>query len=518
MFMFNLKIFNKKRNSKSLVNFDYNSEGYYIKNETLENENSKVPLVSVITPVYNAADKLHKTIDSVINQSIGFSNIEYILVDDGSTDSSREILLEYADRYENIIVVFLKDNTGTPAQPRNLGIQLSRAKYLTFLDADDWLHEEGIKTLYDIMEESGDDYVVGKTIEVKNSSRKIVGEHESCKERRNVSPYSIPHIFQHLGPRSRMIKSSIIKENHITFPEMKFAEDKQFFIDVLIHCETISTTTKVIYYLNRLDDNNHSLTKQTNIMEKTDSNLKVIEYVKSKNLDIDKEKVILNRLYEFDSIRRLFNTNHFHKTKLKELYFQKFKEVLKTTEDLRYEFSENFFEPINRVAYDLIKEGKTNKIADLYQWNKNDKIKKFVIRDKLPYMVSPVLDGDQKLIRMPMFAIYKSGYFENGHYHLEFDVYGDYVGDITDVLLRDRDEITREFSFPVIVNENGNGKVVISLDILNQFPTSNYILFLRYNDYRKINIRRLTEDQIQYDNRNFTFYTTAHSNVGFKIH
>ncbi|MEH6908891.1 glycosyltransferase family 2 protein, partial [Neobacillus drentensis] len=127
------------------------------------------------------------------------------------------------------------------------------------------------------------------------------------------------------------------------FPEMKFAEDKQFFIDVLINCNNISTTKKPIYYLNRLDDNNTSLTKQTNIIQKTDSNLKVIDYIIKKNLDLDKEKMILNRLYEFDSITRLFNTPHFQKTKMKQPYYHKFNEILKTTQGLRYEFSENFF-------------------------------------------------------------------------------------------------------------------------------------------------------------------------------
>ncbi|MFB6467083.1 glycosyltransferase family 2 protein [Cytobacillus sp. Hz8] len=517
--MFNFKRFTRKKISKNenQIEFKYNKEGFYI-HKGPTGENDLTPLVSVITPVYNAESNLHKTIDSVRQQTIGFENVEYILVDDGSTDASRSILLDYANHFSNIKVVFLKENTGTPAAPRNLGIQLSQANYMTFLDADDWLAEDGLRVLYEILEETGDDYAVGRTIEVKNNSKKIVGEHESCKERRNVSPFSIPHIFQHLGPRSRMMKSAIIKDNQLTFPEMKFAEDKQFFIDVLIHCETISTTCNVIYYLNRLSDNNQSLTKQTNIMEKTDSNIKVIQYVKSKNLEVEKEKVILNRLYEFDSIRRLFNTNHFHKTVLKDLYLQKFKEILKTTEDLRYEFSDNFFEPINKAAYELIKKGQANKIAELYQWNKNEKIKDFVIKDQLPYMITPVLEGEHRLIRMPMLAVYKKGYFSNHDYNLEFQAYGDHIDNFTDVLIRDREEVTREYSLPVQVDKNGYGKFAVSVDLLNQFPTSNYIVFLRYNDYRKINIRKLNENQLHYDNRNFSFYTTAHSNIGFKIH
>lgn len=105
---------------------------------------------------------------------------------------------------------------------------MARSNYITFLDADDWLEPNGLEVLSSILSESGDDYAVGKTIQVTSKGMSIVGEHESCKERRSESPYSIPHIFHHLGPRARMIKTSVIKDNQILFPEMKFAEDKQF--------------------------------------------------------------------------------------------------------------------------------------------------------------------------------------------------------------------------------------------------------------------------------------------------
>jgi len=95
--------------------------------------------------------------------------------------------------------------------------------------------------------------------------------------RKSVSPYSIPHIFYHLGPTARMMKLSFLKERNLRFPEMKYAEDKQFFIDVLTSVGTISTTTAPIYYINRYS-NNMSLTKQTDIIEKMDTNIQVLKY------------------------------------------------------------------------------------------------------------------------------------------------------------------------------------------------------------------------------------------------
>ncbi|WP_050183445.1 glycosyltransferase family 2 protein [Domibacillus robiginosus] len=495
--------------------FDYNTDGFY---EVPRKESQAAKArVSVITPVYNAEKYLRKTIDSVIGQTMGFKHIEYLLVDDCSTDSSREILLEYAAKYNNIRAVFLECNTGTPGQPRNLGIQLSTADYITFLDADDWLEPTGLEALYHILEKTGDDYVVGRTIQLKSDGSKIVGEHESCKERRNISPYSIPHIFQHLGPRARMVRASVIKENKIVFPEMKFAEDKQFFMDVLIHCNTISTTKAPIYYLNRFDDNNASLTKQTNIMQKTDSNIKVIHYIIDKKLEPEKEKMLLNRLYEFDSITRLFNTGHFQKTKIKALYYNKFNEILKTTDGLRYDFSDNFFNPLNKIAYELFKEGKTKQLEKLFEWEKKEKVKNVLIKNNLPYHVAPFLEEKYRYIRVPMLAIFKEDRFDEDKYCLEFKVYGDYIDNISDVIIRDRENVNLEYSLPVQVNKNGHGKLEVPLELLNQLPSSGYAMFLRYNDYNKINIRKLNENQIRYQNRDFSFYTTIYSNMGLKV-
>ncbi|WP_445487889.1 glycosyltransferase family 2 protein [Niallia sp. 03133] len=500
-------------------NINYNSSGYFIFNKrpsifnVLKKKKDKV--VTVVTPVYNAEKYLAKTIDSVINQTMNFSEIEYILVDDGSTDMSRPILLEYAKKYPNMVVVFLEKNTGTPAQPRNLGIELAASPYITFLDADDWLEEDGLETLYQILVESNDDYVVGKTIQVESKSTKIVGEHESCMERRNILPTSIPHIFQHLGPRSRMMKTSLLKENNIRYPEMKYAEDKQFFIDVLTNAKTISTTTKPIYYLNRLDENDASLTKQTSIMQKMDTNITVINYVKSKNLDVKTEKMILNRLYEFDCITRFFNRQHFFKSKNKKAYYDKFNEVIETTKDLKYSIEDQFFHPINKVVYNIFLTGEKEKIAPLYMWDKKEKVKQIEIIDDLPYMVTPF--EDNKYIRVSMAGFFNEGLFEEDKYTLHFSVYGDFIYEVNDLILRDRNNPENQYSFEVTKKDDHLFELVIPMSLLKEFKKAGYAIFLRYNDYQKISLIRQDPNQRIYEKRMYQFYTTINSNVGLNI-
>ncbi|GHH99066.1 glycosyltransferase family 2 protein [Neobacillus kokaensis] len=472
-------------------------------------------LVSVITPVYNAEKYLRKTIDSVLQQSLGLDKIEYILVDDCSTDSSREILLDYSSRFENIMVIFLNRNTGTPGRPRNIGIDLSSSKYISFLDADDWLEPSGLETLAAILEETGDAYAVGKTIQVKAKGISIIGEHESCKERRSVCPLSIPHIFHHLGPRARMVSAELLKNNQIQFPEMKFAEDKQFFMEVLVHCPSISTTTKPIYYLNRIDNQDTRLSNQTNIIQKTNCNLKVIHHMINKELDVNKQKMVLNRLYEYDSISRFFTTPHYQKTKLKRVYYHKLNQVLKTTKHLDYEFSEEFLQPMNKVVYQLFREKNYRLLENLYAWDRQEKIKEVIIKEGLPYTI---FNGSTH-IRLPMHAVYKEDYFSQNSYFLNFTVYGDYLDGVTDVLIRDTKNALNEVLLPVVVDKSGNGTVEIDLVLLGTLSPSTYSIFLRYHDYMKINIRKPAEEKLRHivQNRQFTFFRTVFSNVGLKI-
>ena len=86
--------------------------------------------VSVIMPIYNAEKNLENTIKSVINQTIGFENIELILVDDASTDNSKKIIKRFQEKYPNIIAYFSENNHGFPGFGRNIGLKLATSEYI----------------------------------------------------------------------------------------------------------------------------------------------------------------------------------------------------------------------------------------------------------------------------------------------------------------------------------------------------------------------------------------------------
>lgn len=111
--------------------------------------NAPRPLVSVIVPVYNVEEFLGECIDSILFQT--YKDIEIILVDDGSTDSSSRVCDEYAVNHENIFVVH-QDNHGLSVA-RNVGLEVSRGEFITFVDSDDWLDETMIEKCVNLMVE-----------------------------------------------------------------------------------------------------------------------------------------------------------------------------------------------------------------------------------------------------------------------------------------------------------------------------------------------------------------------------
>ena len=102
------------------------------------------PMVSVIVPVYNKEEWLAPCIESVLRQT--FSDFELILVDDGSTDGSLVLEAKFAAEDERIRRIVLKENGG-PSAARNRGISVARGRYITFLDADDWIDPDYLLTL-----------------------------------------------------------------------------------------------------------------------------------------------------------------------------------------------------------------------------------------------------------------------------------------------------------------------------------------------------------------------------------
>ncbi|MCE2298591.1 glycosyltransferase family 2 protein, partial [Streptococcus thermophilus] len=115
------------------------------------------PTVSVIIPVYNAQEGIKQCMDSLLNQS--FTDFEIILLNDGSTDNSLEVIKKYAADNDFIRVID-KENEGV-AKTRNKGIQLANGKYIVFIDNDDFVDSDYLERFYNEIDQEQLDIVLG---------------------------------------------------------------------------------------------------------------------------------------------------------------------------------------------------------------------------------------------------------------------------------------------------------------------------------------------------------------------
>ena len=209
-------------------------------------------MISIIVPIYNAEKYIEKCIKSILKQS--YKDFELILVDDGSTDRSGSICDEYSTFNNNIMVIH-QMNSGV-SNARNNGIMNAYGDYICFVDSDDWLPRDSLQILMNSI--GNTDFCFGSVLYInpfRNTKRleePIFGSGEKID---NV--LSIQKINP--GPVAKLFKTSIIKANNILFNEnIKFGEDTIFVFDYLSNCKRLSSTSKIVYCYNRLNENSAS--------------------------------------------------------------------------------------------------------------------------------------------------------------------------------------------------------------------------------------------------------------------
>lgn len=125
-------------------------------------------MISVIVPVYNVEKTLERCIDSIVTQS--YSDLEIILVNDGTQDSSRDICEEYKKKDSRIIIVD-KENGGL-SSARNCGLDICSGEYISFIDSDDWIEQDFYRTLINNMVKYECDIVISNTFNIDEEGRR----------------------------------------------------------------------------------------------------------------------------------------------------------------------------------------------------------------------------------------------------------------------------------------------------------------------------------------------------------
>lgn len=215
----------------------------------------KRPLISIIIPVYGVEQYLEKCIQSLTEQT--YTNIEILLVDDGSKDCCPQIIDKWAKKDERIIPLH-KENGGQ-SSARNLGMNIAKGKYITFVDSDDWVEPSYCEKLYHAIKIYDADISVGSFNRVKDGkyypSRFFIPSdniyYPCCRDQ--AVKYFLEDAIAVWG---KMYKTEVV--NDIRFPQGRLAEEYLFQLKALKKSNTIAFVNDQLYdYRMRHDSDAH---------------------------------------------------------------------------------------------------------------------------------------------------------------------------------------------------------------------------------------------------------------------
>ena len=231
-----------------------------------------MPKVSVIVPVYNVEKYLERCIKSLVNQTL--QDIEIILVDDGSTDSSKIIIEKYLNLHKEKIKYHYKKNGGL-SSARNYGIPHAKGEYIAFLDSDDYIEPTMYEEMYNVAKKENSDMVECDFIweypdKQKYDCGQIYNSKKEALEKARVVAWN------------KLIKRDILEKEKIEFPFGLRYEDVEFFYKLVPSLNKISfVKSYFIHYVQR--DNSIVNTQNSKTMDIFKVLDNVINYYKKNN-------------------------------------------------------------------------------------------------------------------------------------------------------------------------------------------------------------------------------------------
>ncbi len=277
-----------------------------------------MPCISIIVAVYNAENTLKRCLDSLVNQSL--QDIEIILVDDGSVDSSGSICDKYAAS-DSRIKVFHKENEGV-SKTKQFGLDHATGEYFVYLDSDDYVDKEIYKKLYSKAVEEQADIACCDILRLEHDHPRIDG-HDRISSFSHIAYLDglIDVLFGSIC--NRIVRRSLLEEFGVRFnPEISFGEDKLVLVELLSKTLASGREVKISYVPEALLY--YDIEANPGSLMKLDSNKKLVSQIRlwkemGKYLDLS----LFGRTYYLLLVKHGFK--HFwNRTVTKELFFELF--------------------------------------------------------------------------------------------------------------------------------------------------------------------------------------------------
>ena len=211
-------------------------------------------LLSVIVPCYNVEKYIGTFLDSLINQTIGIENIQLILVDDMSTDSTPYIISDYESRYSNNILYIKLSEKGGAGGARNIGFSYATGKYVTYADSDDYISPNMYSIMISALEKNGCELAMCEYTSFKDNSE--IQTFSEC----DITDFAVYNSIDTEARKRLFLEHSqvasiwtkVFRNDFLTsmdpyFPECLRFEDIFFNWRLLLHVPSICVTDMPLY-------------------------------------------------------------------------------------------------------------------------------------------------------------------------------------------------------------------------------------------------------------------------------
>ncbi|MFB4331521.1 glycosyltransferase family 2 protein [Paenibacillus sp. CR_12] len=219
--------------------------------------------ISVIVPVYNVENYLIECLDSLVSQTM--QDIEVIMINDGSTDSSGSIIDRYAEMYHNFKAIH-KKNQGL-GNTRNYGVMVAKGEYVAFLDSDDYVPINTYEIMYQLAQYYNNaDVVLAKAIRFNTRESHdydpVEGVYEGIDYITNIK--NTPQLLHNGIVANKLHRRQFLLENELLFPENILYEDTYFSLKEYLLASKIVVSPRVCYYWRIREDRDNLSISQTN--------------------------------------------------------------------------------------------------------------------------------------------------------------------------------------------------------------------------------------------------------------